>query len=181
MTTPTENQTAIQNFLDSISVERVSALADSVIKSSFEDLLNRLNADAGAVWIVAEGSDEITIAVNVGLRGDTVEGQVSQNLERGMVSKAFRDGQIISDEGLLPHSEKSIDVDCELGQMTVHQVAAPFRLFDKRIGAVTIVQTVTNANTNRKQWGFSENAVESFGRWIEVGQRLFEYEFLKSI
>ena len=181
MTTRTDKQAAIQGFLDSISVERINALADSVIKNSFEELLAQLNADAGAVWVVAESADEITIAVNVGLRGNTIEGQVSQKLERGLVSKAFRDDQIISDEGLLPHSEKSADVDCQLGQMTVHQIAAPFKLFDTRIGAVTIIQTVTNENTRKKQWGFNENAVESFGRWIQVAQRLFEYECLKSM
>jgi len=182
MTIPEDNKLAVQAFLDSVSVERINALADSVIKNSLEELLVRMNADAGAVWVVeGDSAEEITIAVNVGLRGEAVEGTISQNLDRGLVSKAYREGQIIGDEGVLPHADKSIEVDAKLGQMTIHQVVGPFQMFGKRIGAATVVQAVTGENAGRKQWGFNENAVESFGRWVEVAQRLFEYECLKSI
>ena len=181
MTIQDDKSAAVESFLNSISIDQVSALADLVIKDSFEDLLAQLNADAGAIWVVGTDSDdEITIAVNVGLRGNAVEGNVTQKLDRGLVSKAYREGQIIGDEGILPHAEKSIDVDSKLGQMTVHQIAGPFQMFGKTIGAVTVVQTVTGSSARKKQWGFSENAEQFFRRWVEVVQRLFEYEFLKS-
>ena len=181
MKIPTGKEAEVQSFLSSLSIERFNGLADSVIKGSFEDFLAQINADAGAIWIVGDqDSDEITISVNVGARGSSVEGKISQNLDSGLVSKAYRENKIIGDEGVISHSEKSFDVDAKLGQMTVHEIAGPFKLFGKTIGAVTVVQMVIDANVKNKQWGFSENAVEMFGRWVEVAQRLFEYECLKS-
>lgn len=169
-------------FLNSVSLESVRQLADSVIKESFEDLVARVGADAGAIWIVdPEQSSEITIAVNVGARGSEVEGEVSQNLDSGLVSKAYKQEQLISDEGVIPHAEKSFDVDQKLAQMTLHQIASPFKMFGKTIGAVTVVQFVTaTSGAEKKDWGLREDATESFRRWVAVAERLFEYQCLKS-
>lgn len=174
-------EAAVDAFLNSVSLEKVQALADEVIKESFEDLVARVGADAGAIWIVeADESSEITIAVNVGARGSDIEGEVSQDLDSGLVSKAYKQDELISDEGVIPHAEKSLDVDQQLAQMTLHQIASPFKMFGKTIGAVTVVQFVTATSGTKKEWGLSEDATESFKRWVAVAERLFEYKCLGS-
>ena len=174
-------EAAVDAFLNSVSLEKVQQLADEVIKESFEDLVHGVGADAGAIWIVdPDQSSEITIAVNVGARGSEIEGEVSQNLDSGLVSKAYKQEELISDEGVIPHAEKSLDVDQQLAQMTLHQIAAPFKMFGKTIGAVTVVQFVTATGAQKKEWGLREDATESFQRWVAVAERLFEYKCLES-
>lgn len=175
-------EAVVDAFLNSLSLDSVRQLADSVIKESFEDMVAGVGADAGAIWVVDADQDaEITIAVNVGARGSEIEGEVSQNLDSGLVSKAYKQEQLISDEGVIPHAEKSFDVDQQLAQMTLHQIASPFKMFGKTIGAATIVQFVTaSSGTQKKNWELREDAIESFRRWVAAAERLFEYECLKS-
>lgn len=181
MAISTAYETAARSFLNSVSLDSIRELANEVIKESFEDHVERLRGDAGAIWVVDQSNpEEITIAVNVGARGSSIEGSVSQNLESGLVSKAFKEEQLICDEGVLPHNEKSFDVDQELEQMTLHQIAAPFRIFGKTIGAMTVAQFVTAETCAKRTWGFDQEAKESFRRFSAVCERLFEYEVIKT-
>ncbi|MEM7452991.1 MAG: hypothetical protein AAF456_01425 [Planctomycetota bacterium] len=174
-------QSQIDSIFDSLSVDSFGSLADSTIRDSFDDLLTRLNADAGALWIVEHDKpDELTIAVNVGARGSTIEGNVSQGLDTGLVSRAYREKELVHDQGAFRHPEQSMDVDMQLGQFTAYQIACPFQMFDKTIGAVTVIQLSSAENATTREWGFQEEDVTSFTRWISVAQQLFEYARLRS-
>lgn len=179
MPIPQHLHESASKFLQQVSVSKLSDLADEKIRMSFEDLLHHVNADAGAIWLVGSDGEQLTIAVNVGARGSSIEGNVSQNLDSGLVSKAFREKAIVCDEGTFRHEEQSLDVDMELGQLTAYQIASPFSMFEQTIGAVTVIQLTTAENTSRREWGFDDEASESVSRWVSVAERLFEYEALK--
>ena len=167
-------------FLNDLSVDRFSALADEAIRASFEDLVSQLGGDAGAIWIVDKSRpEELAIAVNVGARGSQIEGSVSQDLKSGLVSKAFREKLLVHDKGVFRDREQSMDVDMKLGQYTVYQIAGPFSMFGDTIGAVTIVQLSSVENAGRSDWGFDEKAVEMFANWSAIASRLFEYAVVK--
>lgn len=166
-----------QSFLKSVSVSRMQELAVPSSRKSFEDLLHQIKADAGAIWIVdKDQTDALTIAVNVGARGSSIEGNISQSLDRGLVCKAFREDTLVHDQGTFFDPEQSRSVDMRLGQQTNYQLAMPFFMFEHKIGAVTAVQVSTLENPLRKEWGFTDQAVEDFQHWVAVAQRLFEYE-----
>ena len=168
-------------FLNDLSVDRFGALADEAIRASFEDLVSQLGGDAGAIWIVDKSNpEELAIAVNVGARGSQIEGNVSQNLKRGLVSKAFREKRLVHDKGVFRDREQSMDVDMKLGQYTAYQIAGPFAMFGDTIGAVTIVQLSSTEKAASRAWGFDEKAVEMFANWTAVAERLFEYAAIKS-
>ena len=174
-------QSQIDSYFDTLSVESFGSLADSTIRESFDDLLGNINADAGALWIVEHDKpDELTIAVNVGAKGSTIEGNVSQGLDTGLVSRAYRELELVHDQGAFRHPEQSMDVDMQLGQYTAYQIACPFQMFDKTIGAVTVIQLSSAENAGTREWGFQDEAVTSFTRWVAVAQRLFEYARLRS-
>lgn len=174
----TEEEKAIgQKFLSDLSVASLQALAVESTRKSFETLLQHVQADAGAIWVVDKNAtDALTIAINVGARGSEIEGHVSQALDKGLVSKAFREGSLIHDEGSFRDPEQSLSVDLELGQLTNYQIAMPFMMFGEKIGAVTVVQVSTLEKPLRKQWGYTAECVEEFRNWVVEAQRLFENE-----
>jgi hypothetical protein len=164
------------SFLQDVSVTSLKELADDTFRKSFEDLVHQLNADAGALWIIdKEKPEELTIAVNVGSRGSSIEGHISQELSSGLVSKAFREETVVHDEGAFRDPEKSYSVDVTLGQMTNYQIAMPFFMFGQKVGAVTAVQVSTLEAPSRNDWGFKQDCVERFSHWVAVAQRLLEY------
>ena len=162
------------SFQSNISVDSFSGLADSTIRQVFEEIVQSLGGDAGAIWIVEPADpDKLVIAVNVGSRGSSLEGEVSQSVNSGLVSKAYREGTIVHDQGAFQHPDQSIQVDQQLGQYTAYQVALPFSMSGKRVGAATIIQL--SDGSPKRQWGFTPESVESLQRWAPALERLFEY------
>ncbi len=161
---------------DKVTVEGFRELADPVIEQSFKTLLDQINADAAAVWLKdgAAGSEVLTIAYNIGGRGSELENQVSQSLDSGLVSKAFRESSTICHEGLFCHQEQSHEVDRQLHQLTAHQIAAPFSIAGNQVGAVTAVQIQDERSGNRTEWGFEHADVSAFENWVAIMERLFE-------
>ena len=165
-----------RSFIKELSVQSLQKLADQTVRESFGDLIHRLQADAGAIWVLEHNEpDELTIAVNVGEHSDSVEGNVSQGLTSGLVSKSFREETLIRDEGTFSDPEQSVSVDMKLGQRTNYQLAMPFFMFGEKVGAVTAVQISTLEKPTRSEWGFDEQCVDNFRHWVAVAQRLLEY------
>jgi hypothetical protein len=163
-------------FLKTVSVDRVGKVVDEVFRNSFEELLRQCDADAGALWVVDhEAPSTLTIAINVGDKGEAIEGNVSQQLDCGLVSRAFNDSTFVHDVGLFRSKDQSLDVDMQLGQMTTQQMANPFKMFGQSIGALTVVQLSAINGTARRDFGFKEDAVRAFQNWLPVAQRLVEY------
>ncbi|MEM9944139.1 MAG: hypothetical protein AAF939_21465 [Planctomycetota bacterium] len=176
----TKFQTQIADILNNPSVQRFQELADPVIRDSMRDLAKHLGANAAALWVRPPGEEKLTIAVNVGIRGTEVEGKISQDLSSGLVSKAFKENVVICDEGPFRHSEQSMDVDMELGQMTQFQIAGPIQMFGTTVGAVTDIQMTTADSPAPQEWGFQKGAEEIFRRWLPVAQRLFEWQHIQT-
>ena len=177
-----EFEGAIEKFLRDIRYEQIRALADDVIELYLTNLLKTLEAHAVAIWLKTVGpeGDRLTIAYNVGQRGTEVEGKINQALDQGLVSKAFREGMAICHQGIFKHREQSLAVDRQLGQITAHQIAVPFRFFDRTIGAMTVIQTLDAGIADHLQWGFDKDEIKLFEGEVVVVQRLFELNFLKS-
>lgn len=173
-------QHEIDSFHQSISVETIGGVADQVFRDSLEDLIRQTKADAGAVWVAdKESPDSLTIAINVGEKGDAIEGNVSQQLESGLVSRAFNEGVFVHDDGVFRPADQCLDVDMQLGQFTIHQMASPFKMFGKTIGAVTAIQLSTATNPPaQRAWGFDDDSVRAFQCWVSVAQRLAEYSIV---
>jgi hypothetical protein len=173
-------QPEIDAFLNSVSVETVGKLADNVFRNSLEDLIRQTGADAGAVWIADEKTpDSLTIAVNVGDKGESIEGNVSQQLESGLVSRAFKEDVFVHDQGVFRSPEQSMEVDLQLGQLTTHQMACPFKMFGKTVGALTVIQLTSLKGKPRREWGFDEAAVNAFQCWAPVAEKLAEYSVVR--
>lgn len=174
-------QYEIDAFHQSVSVETISKVADDVFRHSLENLIRQTNADAGAIWVADQKTpDALTIAINAGDKGKTIEGNVSQQLESGLVSRAFKEEIFVHDNGVFRSADQSSDVDMQLGQFTTHQMASPFQVFGKTIGAVTAIQLTSLKKPTRKEWGFDEDAVQSFKSWVAVAQRLAEYAIISA-
>lgn len=172
-------QQEIDAFHQSVSVETIGKVADEVFRHSLENLIRQTNADAGAVWVADQGKpDALTIAINVGDKGESIEGNVSQQLESGLVSRAFKESKFVHDNGVFRSADQSSDVDMQLGQFTTHQMASPFQMFGKTVGAVTAIQLTSVKKPTRREWGFDEDAVQAFHSWVSVAQRLAEYSII---
>ena len=185
--TKTEMKSAVNEAaaeaVSKLTLENLNSLTDSVVEGCLESLNELVNGHAAAIWIREDkgGEQVLTIACNVGGKGDEVEGVVSQSLDSGLVSKAFNDGETICHQGFFKHKEQSTEVDKELGQMTAHQIAAPFELFGKAIGAVTVIQTLAAGVEKQSEWGFDKSDVESFNVQLRIIERLLELNVIKQL
>ena len=169
-------QKEVDSFLQSVSVEAIGKIADQVFRKSFEELLCHCGADAGALWVVEKDApDSLTIAVNAGDKGETIEGKVSQQLDSGLVSRAFKESTFVHDDGLFRSKDQSMEVDMQLGQVTTQQMAIPFQMFGQTIGAITVIQLSSSNGVTRREWGFKDDSVQAFQNWLPVAQRLAEY------
>lgn len=174
---------ATESYLDQLEVKTLQALSDNVIEGSVSNLKQLINGHAVAIWLPENrnGEDVLTIAYNVGERGHMIEGTISQPLGSGLVCKAFRENQTICHQGFFKHREQSLGVDQELGQVTAHQIATPFELFGKTVGAATIIQTLASGIVQHSEWGFDESDVELFESGVETIQRLFELNIIRKL
>lgn len=159
------------------------SLVDDVIEKGAENLLDQINGHALAIWLKCQqsGDEVLTIAYNVGEKGSTLEGVVSQSLTGGLVSKAFKENKVVCHQGLFKHKEQSQAVDKALGQMTAHQIASPFTLFGATLGAVTVVQTLAAGIEHHSEWGFTNDDILHFATGVEVLQRLFELNIIRRL
>lgn len=184
---PSELRTAIDQATDSylggLELSVLPSLADDVIKGSILNLIQLVNGHAIAIWLPERqgDADVLTIAYNVGGRGHDIEGEISQSLDKGLVSKAYLENETICHQGFFKHREQSSAVDKELGQVTAHQIATPFKLFGKTVGAATVVQTLASGIEQQSEWGFDENDVTLYRNGIETIERLFELNVIRNI
>jgi hypothetical protein len=176
-------QSTIASFSTIATDELIHELADPTIERCFSNLLDHIHADAAAIWLKqsSDDGDVLTIAYNVGGRGSDIEGVVRQPLDRGLVSKAFRERKTICHQGIFKHKEQSAEVDLKLGQFTAHQIAVPFDLFGKPLGALTAIQTLDAGIKHDSDWGFKAEDIKHFETWLEIIQRLFELNYLRSV
>ena len=175
--------TAASDAVEQVDVSNLKSYTDDVIEQSLLHLIDKVNGHAVAIWLPEnkEGEEVLTIAYNVGDNGPEVEGVISQSLDDGLVSKAFKESQVVCHQGFFKHKDQSSEVDKELGQMTAHQIAAPLAILGQTIGAITVIQTLGAGVENHEDWGFDDDDVEHFRVVVSVIQRLFELNLIRSL
>jgi hypothetical protein len=174
---------SVASFVASPTLTTFQKLADSFVRESFEKLLGKIQGHAGAYWLIDRQDDVegLTIAVNVGDRGAEIEDKIFQPLDHGLVSEAFNKNETICHQGLFRPKKQSVEVDRELRQVTSHQIAAPFEMFGQKIGAVTVIQSLSGGVAKGTDWGFDQPAIEEFNNWVRLSERLVEYNFVRQI
>lgn len=174
---------SVASFVANPTLATFQQLSDPFIRDSFEELLRHIQAHAGAFWLIDKKEEVVglTIAVNVGDRGEEIEGEIFQPLDHGLVSEAFNKNETICHQGMFRPKKQSGEVDRELGQITSHQIAGPLEMFGQKIGAVTVIQSLSGGVTKGTDWGFEQTAIDDFNCWVQLGQRLLEYNFVRQI
>ena len=73
---------AVVAAVSRLDLDALKSLADEVIDGSIENLNELVNGHATAIWMreVKDGDEVLTIAYNIGGKGEEVEGVVSQSL-----------------------------------------------------------------------------------------------------
>jgi hypothetical protein len=101
---------SVASFVASPTLTTFQKLADSFVRESFEKLLGKIQGHAGAYWLIDRQDDVegLTIAVNVGDRGDEIEGEIFQPLDRGLISEAFNKNETICHQGMFRHKKQLI-------------------------------------------------------------------------
>lgn len=176
-------EAATKSFLAEVNIASIKSLVDNVVEGSLNNLTAQVNGHAAAIWLHEQKPDEdvLTIAFNAGGKGHEVEGVVSQSLDDGLVSKAYKEQKTICHQGIFKHKEQSTDVDRELGQMTAHQIAAPLALFGQTVGAITVIQTLAKGYEQQSEWGFDEADISYFETSVDTVQRLLELNVIRKL
>lgn len=167
-------------FFASLTAASLAAQFDPLVERYFAQVVADARSGAGGVWLESADSTALVLAHNVGGAGAEIDGRVAQPLETGLVSKAFKEGTTVCHRGFFGHKEQSKAVDRELNQVTAHQVATPFSLFGRKVGALTVIQTADLAKNRRMRWGYDDDDIARVELATAVLGRLLEFNFTRA-
>lgn len=170
----------IQEWLGGISAVTVRGLVDDGIARYFGDVVHRIHAHEGSIWIKPADEASLVVAYNHGRRPELLEDRVAVPLGEGLVSKCFLERRMIHPRGLFRDPAQSDRVDATLDQLTVNQVAVPLSMFGECCGVLSAVQLCVGQGQSRTKWGFEDDDVRTFETCAAVMQRLLEYEWLRN-
>lgn len=174
-------QARIREWIDGVTPPVVRDLVDDGIRTYFGDVVERVHADEGSIWIRPVGEERLVVAYNSGSRTALIEGRVTVPLAEGLVGKCFRERSVVCPRGLFRDAAQSSRVDAALDQVTFHQVAAPLTVFGTCCGVLSAVQLGAGSVTPRDTWGFDDEDIRTFTICADVTARLLEHRWLTAL
>lgn len=166
-------------LLEALSTEALTALIEPGVDDFFRGVLADARSGAGGIWLKVPNSDALVLAHNVGGVGSEIDGKITQPLSSGLVSEAFNGDKTVCHRGAFRHPGQSSEVDKALGQVTAHQIATPFRLFDHTRGVLTVIQTYDFVRKHKSGWGYEDKDIARVENAAVIIGRLTEYSFVR--
>lgn len=172
---PGQSHTRIRRPSQPVTPVALNSLMGETACALFATLLRSVQADEGTLWVVNAEKNALVAAYNHGPRRAEFELKATQSLSEGVISVAFRKDEPVADTGMFQHPQHSIKVDVKLGQYTVHELAAPFRLFGELLGVASAVQLWHN---NPAALGHSKDDMAFFAKGINAISTHIECDWL---
>jgi sigma-B regulation protein RsbU (phosphoserine phosphatase) len=125
-----------RDFGDTLEIE-------STLKRSLAMIAEHLHAEAGSLWLLDEAGTEIECKASVGPHPIT---GLRLSIDKGIIGRSIRENvcQTVLDVSKDPNF--TISVDQESGFVTRSLLCAPMYVSDEPLGAVELVNKLTNPN-----------------------------------
>jgi sigma-B regulation protein RsbU (phosphoserine phosphatase) len=114
---------------------------ESTLERALARIAEHLNAEAGSLWLLDEGGAELECKASVGPHPIT---GMRLSVDKGIIGKSIRENvcQTVLDVSKDPHF--TVSVDEESGFVTHSLLCAPMNVSDEPLGAVELVNKLTN-------------------------------------
>jgi transcriptional regulator with GAF, ATPase, and Fis domain len=173
-------------------VDRLDKAAKLITRETFDDFADDLittilagsfaaaGADEGTLWLVHPGRRELDAVFN---NGPTVEKvlQLSQTLDRGLISMVFSTGQAFCENNIAENPEHDKTVDRQTGSPTTAMIAVPFYFAQECRGIVSCVHLAHKSGAASSRKGFDMESMQEVSRAASLLTRLFDLKLISKI
>ncbi len=129
----------LENYAGRIEAEDLGALFDSIAVSQFGQMLERIGADSGTVWLINDTRTKLVAGFNP--REPGIIGQ-EQPLDEGLISMVMAHENAICENAVAQNPEHSPIIEQATGTRTQAMIAVPFYFGQMPRGVISCVQFV---------------------------------------
>lgn len=160
MVHPSPDLRSLPEALGHLSPAQLNALADPVVRGLLQRFVSIVHAHEIAVWAKDPEANQLVPFLDTAGPAGGFEMSAAQSLERGIVSRVFREHSSFLERGLWRSRERSPEIDMALQQVTQNEMCVPFYLYGHLVGVVSAVQLTDRKHSPPKRWGFEERDLE---------------------
>jgi transcriptional regulator with GAF, ATPase, and Fis domain len=163
-----------------ITRETFDDFADELITTVLADSFASAGADEGTLWLVHPAKRELDAVFNNGPTAEKVL-QLSQTLDRGLISMVFSTGQPFCENNIAENPEHDKAVDRQTGFPTTAMIAVPFYFAQECRGIVSCVHLARQAGVASSRKGFDMESMQEISRAASLLTRLFDLKLISRI
>jgi transcriptional regulator with GAF, ATPase, and Fis domain len=163
-----------------ITRETFNDFADDLMTTVLEDSFNAAGADEGTLWLVNSSKRALDAVFNNGPAAKKMR-EISQTLDRGLISMVFSTGQPFCENSIEQNPEHDKDVDSQIGLPTTAMIAVPFYFAQQCRGIISCVRLTNKAGSASSRKGFDMESMREVNRASSLLTRLFDFKLISRI
>jgi hypothetical protein len=163
-----------------ITRETFTDFADDLMMTVLEDGFAAAGADEGTLWLVNTSRRELDAVFNNGPMAAKMR-QLSQTLDRGLISMVFSTGQPFCENNIEQNPEHDKTVDRQTGSPTTAMIAVPFYFAQECRGIVSCVHLAKKPSSASTQKDFDMESMREVNRAASLLTRLFDFKLISRI
>jgi hypothetical protein len=162
-----------------ITRETFNDFADDLMTTVLEDSFNAAGADEGTLWLVNSSKRELDAVFNNGPAAKKMR-EISQTLDRGLISMVFSTGQPFCENSIEQNPEHDKAVDSQIGLPTTAMIAVPFYFAQQCRGIISCVRLNKPGSVSSRR-GFDMESMREVNRASSLLTRLFDFKLISRI
>jgi transcriptional regulator with GAF, ATPase, and Fis domain len=163
-----------------ITRETFSDFADDLMTTVLEDGFAAAGADEGTLWLVNTARRELDAVFNNGPMANKMR-ELSQTLDRGLISMVFSTGQPFCENDIEQNPEHDKTVDRQMGSPTTAMIAVPFYFAQECRGIISCVHLAKQPGSAPTQRAFDMESMREVSRAASLLTRLFDFKLISRI
>jgi hypothetical protein len=163
-----------------ITRETFNDFADDLMTTVLQDSFDAAGADEGTLWIVNSSKRELHAVFNSGPTARKMS-ELSQTLDRGLISMVFSTGQPFCENNIGQNPEHDKAVDRQIGLPTAAMIAVPFYFAQQCRGIISCVHLSKKRGSAPSRKGFDMESMREVNRAASLLTRLFDFKLISRI
>ncbi|MBV9106949.1 MAG: GAF domain-containing protein [Verrucomicrobia bacterium] len=163
-----------------VTRETFSDFVDDLMTTVLKDGFAAAGADEGTLWLVNARKRKLDAVFNDGPRAKKMR-ELSQTLDRGLISMVFSTGQPFCENNIEQNPDHDKAVDRQMGSPTTAMIAVPFYFAQECRGIVSCVHLAKKPGSAPAQKDFDMESMREVTRAASLLTRLFDLKLISRI
>ncbi|MFT5470904.1 MAG: hypothetical protein ACI8UO_006036 [Verrucomicrobiales bacterium] len=151
---------------------------DPLVRHFLDLGLRATSANEGTLWLVNDEETRLIPVLNTGPNAAEILARHQQPLDEGLIGMVFVNGQSLLENDVHLNENQSKRLDRMLGLRTRSLIAAPYHLFDRRVGVFSFVQ-LEDPKQEGGEFGLNPGHLEEAENLASLIARLMERALLR--